>query len=166
MIIYKCIIIYIGVERKDIMKKIGKFIVKARYALLAIFIGLVVISGILMTKVKINYDMTRYLDKDSTSSLSLEVMQDEFGSVGHCQVMVYRKKLTFDETIRILTWKRDIYPMWVDIYIENNTKVYLYFSRRFRKYSEVCMCKNRSIPPFRIIKEKMCITSNPPFERT
>jgi hypothetical protein len=79
---------------------------------------------------------------------------------------LHTKKLTFDETIRILTWKRDIYPMWVDIYIENNTKVYLYFSRRFRKYSEVCMCKNRSIPPFRIIEEKMCITSNPPFERT
>ena len=83
------------------MKKIGKFIVKARYALLAIFIGLVVISGILMTKVKINYDMTRYLDKDSTSSLSLEVMQDEFGSVGQCQVMVYSKKLTFDDATEL-----------------------------------------------------------------
>ena len=78
---------------------------------------------------------------------------------------LHTKKLTFDETVRIMTWKRDVYPMWVDIYIENNTKVYLYFSRRFRKYSEVCMCKNRSIPPFRIIKEKMCITSKPPFER-
>lgn len=79
------------------MKKIGKFIVKARYVLLTVFALLCIISTFLMTKVNINYDMTQYLDKDSTSSLSLEVMQDEFGSVGQCQVMVYSKKLTFED---------------------------------------------------------------------
>lgn len=75
---------------------------------------------------------------------------------------LHTKKLTFDETIRILTWKRDKYPMWVDIYIENNTKVYLYFSRRFRKPSEVRMRNDSDTSPFRIIKEKMHITFEPP----
>lgn len=64
-----------------------------------------------------------------------------------------------------MTWKRDVYQTWVDIYIEHESLAYLYFSRRFRKYSEVCMCKDRAIPLFQIIKEKMSITIAPPFIR-
>ena len=75
------------------MNKIGNAIVKARYVLLTLFAILVAVSAIFMTKVKINYDMTKYLDKDSSSSLSLEIMQDEFGSVGQCQVMVHALSL-------------------------------------------------------------------------
>lgn len=79
------------------MNKIGNAIVKARYVLLTLFAILVAVSAIFMTKVKINYDMTKYLDKDSSSSLSLEIMQDEFGSVGQCQVMVHAKDFTFED---------------------------------------------------------------------
>lgn len=75
---------------------------------------------------------------------------------------LHTKKLNFDEAIRLLTWKRDKYPMWVDIYIENNTKVYLYFSRRFRKPCEVRMRNDSDTSPFRIIKEKMHITFEHP----
>ncbi len=85
------------------MKKVGNFIVKARYALLVVFAGLVVISGILMSRVKINYDMTKYLDDSSSSSTSLEIMQKEFGSVGQCQYMVSGKNLTFDDAEELST---------------------------------------------------------------
>ena len=48
-----------------------------------------------MTKVNINYDMLIYLDKDSTSTVALNKMEEEFGSVGQAQIMI--KDISFDE---------------------------------------------------------------------
>jgi len=80
------------------MRKIANLIVKFRYVLIFIFLGLSIISIFLMSKVNINYDMTNYLDKDQTSATSLKIMQKEFGSVGQCQYMVCGDKdeFTFD----------------------------------------------------------------------
>ena len=64
------------------------------------------------------------------------------------------KRFTFDQVIDIFSWKRDLYPMWIDIFIENKDLVHLYFSRRFRKPSELSMCRDRDIPPFRLIDAK------------
>ena len=65
-----------------------------------------------------------------------------------------KHKMTFEQVVKNLTWKRDIYPMWIDIYIDDEKTVYVYFSRRFRKYSEICMKKDRDIPPFKRIYNK------------
>lgn len=70
------------------MKKISGWIVKARYVLLAVFVALVGLSAFLMTRVNINYNMLIYLDEDSTSTVALNTMEREFGSVGQAQVMV------------------------------------------------------------------------------
>ena len=70
------------------MKKISNFIVRARYWLLGVFIVLIGVSAFLMTQVNINYNLMQYLDSDSTSTVALTTMEDEFGSVGQCQVMV------------------------------------------------------------------------------
>ena len=64
------------------------------------------------------------------------------------------KRFTVDQVIDYFTWKRDLYPMWIDIFIENKELVHLYFSRRFRKSSELNMCRDRDIPPFRLIEDK------------
>lgn len=65
-----------------------------------------------------------------------------------------KHKMTFEQVVKNLTWKRDIYPMWIDIYFDDEKTVYVYFSRRFRKYSEICMKKDRDIPPFKRIYNK------------
>ena len=77
------------------MKKISTFIVKFRYWLLGLFLVLVGASCVLMQYVNINYNLMQYLDKNSTSTVALEVMEDEFGSVGQCQVLV--TNVSFDE---------------------------------------------------------------------
>ena len=64
------------------------------------------------------------------------------------------KRFTFDQVIDLFTWMRDKYPMWIDIFMENKELVHLYFSRRFRKPSELSMCRDRDIPPFRLIEDK------------
>ena len=63
------------------------------------------------------------------------------------------KELNFDQVIHIFTWRRDIYPMWIDICIGDDGIIDIYFSRRFRKFSEVCMGKNKDSAPFRLINK-------------
>ncbi|MCR5349606.1 MAG: MMPL family transporter [Acholeplasmatales bacterium] len=83
------------------MRKVGNFIVKFRYALLTIFVILVTVCAILMSRVNINYDMTNYLDKDSESSVSLKIMEKEFGSSGQCQYMISGEKLTYEDAVEL-----------------------------------------------------------------
>ena len=81
------------------MKKIGNFIVRSRYWLLGIFLVLVGLSAILMTRVNINYNLMQYLDSNSSSTVALTTMEDEFGSVGQCQVMV--TDVSYSDAVKI-----------------------------------------------------------------
>lgn len=74
------------------MKKLSSLIVKGRYFLLAVFVLSVVASCFMMQHVNINYNLMQYLDKNSSSTEALEVMENEFGSVGQCQAMVSEVK--------------------------------------------------------------------------
>ncbi len=64
-----------------------------------------------------------------------------------------RQELNFEQVMHIFTWRRDIYPMWIDICIGDEEDIDIYFSRRFRKFSEVCMGKDRDSAPFRLINK-------------
>jgi predicted RND superfamily exporter protein len=75
-------------EQKLNMIKIANFIVKFRNVLLVIFVALITLSIFLIPKVDTNYNMLKYLDKDSESVLALNKMQEEFGSNGTAKVMV------------------------------------------------------------------------------
>lgn len=81
------------------MKKISNFIVKTRYWLLGIFIILVGLSCVLMTKVNINYNLMTYLDSKSTSTVALTTMEDEFGTIGQCQVLV--SDISYDDAKKV-----------------------------------------------------------------
>ena len=60
------------------MKKITNFIVDARYFILGLFIVLAIFCGYLSTKVKINYDITKYLPSTSETRIGMDIMEDEF----------------------------------------------------------------------------------------
>ena len=81
------------------MKNISKFIVKQKYWILGIFVVLVGLSCFLMTRVNINYNLMKYLDSDSTSTVALTKMEDEFGSIGQCQIEV--TNISFEESEKI-----------------------------------------------------------------
>lgn len=81
------------------MKKISNFIVKARYWLLGLFVLLVGLSCFLMTQVNINYNLMNYLDSKSTSTVALTKMEDEFGTIGQCQVLV--TNVSYDDALKI-----------------------------------------------------------------
>lgn len=70
------------------MKKFADGIVKSRFVLTGIFVVLIALCSYFATTVKINYDMLKYLDESSESTIALNKMEEEFGSVGSASVMV------------------------------------------------------------------------------
>lgn len=75
-------------EKMTIKDRISKFIVHNRYVFLGIFVLLLVGSCILIPKVELNYDLTKYLEKDSISKQDLTKMTEEFGEYGNANVML------------------------------------------------------------------------------
>ncbi len=59
-----------------------------KYVVLAIFALLIVVSVILFGSVKINYNISDYLDESTETKISLDIMESEFGTTGNIQVMV------------------------------------------------------------------------------
>lgn len=70
------------------MKKIANFITSKKVWIFGFFILAFIFSAIFVTKVNINYDISKYLDKSNETSLALEISEDEFGLNGNMQVMV------------------------------------------------------------------------------
>ena len=60
------------------MKKIAKFLVEKRFLVLAAMLAITVICGILMQKVNINTDMTKYLPDNSSMRQGLNIMDKQF----------------------------------------------------------------------------------------
>lgn len=60
------------------MKKIASFIVNKRYIVLGIMMALCIVSAMLIPKVNINTDMTKYLPEDSSMGMGIDIMAEEF----------------------------------------------------------------------------------------
>lgn len=60
------------------MKKIASFIVNKRYIVLGVMLTLCLVCAVLIPKVNINTDMTKYLPDDSSMGIGLRIMAEEF----------------------------------------------------------------------------------------
>ncbi len=60
------------------MKKIASFIVNKRYIVLGVMLALCLVSAMLIPKVNINTDMTKYLPDDSSMGIGMSIMAEEF----------------------------------------------------------------------------------------
>lgn len=70
------------------MKRIAEFVIRYRHLFTGVFLALVIACAAMIPFVETNYDMTKYLDGDAPSVVSLDKMEEEFGSVGTAQLMV------------------------------------------------------------------------------
>lgn len=70
------------------MQKIANFIVKRKTFIFISIIFITIFCAILIPKVNINYDMSKYLPIDSDVSKGLEIMNDKFDLIDDAQVMV------------------------------------------------------------------------------
>ena len=69
------------------MRKFTDFIINKRYFILALFIILTIISAVLSSKVKINYDIARYLPNTSETRIGMDIMEDEFSETATLNLM-------------------------------------------------------------------------------
>ena len=70
-----------------------------KYVVLAIFAVVIVVSLIYFGSVKINYNISDYLDESTETKISLDIMEGEFGTTGNIQVMV--EDITPDQVYEI-----------------------------------------------------------------
>ncbi len=79
------------------MKKFTDFIVDKRYFILGLFIVFTIICAFLSQKVKINYDIAKYLPDDSETRIGMNIMEDEFSKVETSSLNLMFKDLKTDE---------------------------------------------------------------------
>ncbi len=82
------------------MKKVSNFIVNRRFIILLFFIVGIIYSGIGLTKVTINQDITSYLDETTDTYKALQIMEKEFVSYGTSKIIV--KNVSYDEAYSIV----------------------------------------------------------------
>lgn len=69
------------------MKKTADFIVDKRKIIIFLYALFIIISVLGMLMVNVNYDMSKYLPKDSKTKLGMEKMSEEFGDLAGITVM-------------------------------------------------------------------------------
>lgn len=99
------------------MKKFYSGIVKHRKLIIVIFAVLFIVCMILQNIVEVNYDINDYLPEDCESTISIDVMKDEFdGDIPNTRVMIYDvtvpQALEYKEKIEKVSGVIDV--MWLD----------------------------------------------------
>ena len=83
------------------MKKISDFIVSQHTIVLTIMVVLAILCGLLIPKVEINTDMTKYLPDDSSMSQGIEIMKENFNDMSTSQtIRVMFKDLTETQVVQ------------------------------------------------------------------
>ncbi len=90
------------------MKKFTDFIINKRYLILVLFIILTIISAVLSSKVKINYDIAEYLPDTSETRIGLNIMENEFSGTETSTLNLMFENLVNEEKIEIKSYLESI----------------------------------------------------------
>lgn len=77
------------------MEKTANLFKKGKFAIVALFLLLSVVSVLLIGTVRINYNISDYLDDSTDTKISLGIMEEQFGLISNIQVMI--KDVTPDQ---------------------------------------------------------------------
>ena len=83
------------------MRKITDFIINKRHFILVLFIVFTIISAILSSKVKINYDIAKYLPDTSETRIGMDIMEKEFEGTETSTLNLMFKDLEDEEKFEI-----------------------------------------------------------------
>lgn len=108
------------------MKKFYMSLVNHRKTMVMIFTMVFVVCLLLGNLVEVNYDINDYLPESSPSTVSLELMQEEFdGGIPNARIMIsdvtipealeYKEKLEAVEGVTAVTWLDDVVSIFVPI---------------------------------------------------
>ena len=108
------------------MKKFYMSLVNHRKTMVMIFTMVFVVCLLLGNLVKVNYDINDYLPESSPSTVSLELMQEEFdGGIPNARIMIsdvtipealeYKEKLEAVDGATAVTWLDDVVSIFVPL---------------------------------------------------
>ena len=83
------------------MRKITDFIINKRHFILILFIAFTIICAILSSKVKINFDIAKYLPDTSETRIGMDIMEEEFSDVETSNLNLMFKNLADQEKLSI-----------------------------------------------------------------
>lgn len=86
------------------MKKAAAFLVEKRRIILALFLLLAIISLPLASRVKINYDLTKYLPESSHMKQGIRLMEEEFGPSASSRLRLMLTGLSEEEEKEVYSW--------------------------------------------------------------
>lgn len=120
------------------MKRFYEHITSHPKLIITIFVIASAISAVLGQLVSVNYDMNDYLPSDSKSTISLDVMQEEFsGGIPNCRVMIenvtipealeYKDKFEKVEGVSEVTWLDDSIDISEPLEIQDKDAVESYY---------------------------------------
>ena len=106
------------------MQKFYRGIVDHPKLIITIFLAATLLCAVLQSMVGVNYDMTAYLPEDSHSTVSLELMENEFeGGIPNARVMIrnvtipealeYKGKLLACDGVADVMWLDDVTSIYV-----------------------------------------------------
>lgn len=139
------------------MKKITDFIIDKRYIVLTIFIILTIVCGIISQKVKINYDIAKYLPSDSETRIGMDIMEDEFETTTSSLNIMFNdlpqdekqeiyeylksvpnvKEVDYDDTEEYNIDNHTLYKITVDAEADSDVakQVYKEITTKYKEYS-------------------------------
>lgn len=105
------------------MRKLYSWVVKNPKKILVFFFLLAICGAVLQNLVEVNYDMTDYLPKDTSSTVSIELMNKEFdGGIPNARVMIkdvsIPKALEYKEMLKNCQGVTDV------IWLDNSVSIY------------------------------------------
>ncbi len=120
------------------MKKFYEWVVNHRSLILTVFIVTFVICVFCKTKVGVDYDMNDYLPEDSSSTVALDLMEQEFeGGVPNARVMLknvtvpealdYKEQLKNVDGVTDVTWLDDVVSVDVPLETQDADTVETYY---------------------------------------
>ncbi|MCD7982551.1 MAG: MMPL family transporter [Clostridiales bacterium] len=120
------------------MKNFYRIIVNNPKKILLVFFVLAVIGAYLQSLVSVDYDLKDYLPEDSASTVSLEVMEEEFGGgIPNARVMVqdvsiaealdYKERLLNCEGVTAVTWLDDAVDILEPVEMVDKDTVEIYY---------------------------------------
>lgn len=104
------------------MEKIASWIVKKRRQIGILFIGFIVVSLILIPKVRINYDLSEYIPDSEKAKQGLNIVKNEFGMQSFARAMVNHVTLVQAKEYKDAIAKVDGVDMvvWLDDSVDIN----------------------------------------------
>lgn len=75
-------------ETQGALYNFSSFVVKARWAFIALFLVAVIVCAVFIPSIDVKYDLSSYMPEDSNTNIALQLLKEQFDDKGMAYVMV------------------------------------------------------------------------------